>query len=109
VVQRDAAPVDWDKLAADPEFLALQRSRRRFTIPATIFFLLFYLALPISVGLAPRLMSRPVAGPLSLAFAFGLLQFFMAWVLLALYVLAAKSFDAHAKHIVARARSKEQP
>jgi uncharacterized membrane protein (DUF485 family) len=95
---------DWDALAADPEFVALHRARRRFVIPATIFFILFYLALPISVGFAPHAMSRPVLGPLTLAFAFAFLQFVVAWVLLALYMRVAKYFDRQASRIIERAR-----
>jgi uncharacterized membrane protein (DUF485 family) len=107
LAQREAAPAEWDALAADPEFISLQRARRRFVVPATIFFLVFYLALPVSVAVAPQLMRRPVVGSLSLAFAFGLLQFFVAWLLLGLYIAAARSFDTCAAHIVARARAKE--
>jgi uncharacterized membrane protein (DUF485 family) len=106
LAQPDEGPVDWDALADDPEFLALQRARRRFVIPATVFFLVFYLALPVSVAVAPHLMGRPVLGSLSLAFAFGLAQFVVAWLLATLYIVAAKSFDTTATHIVERARSK---
>jgi uncharacterized membrane protein (DUF485 family) len=96
---------EWDALANDPEFVALLRARRRFIIPSTIFFLLFYLALPIGVGFAPALMNRPVFGPLTVAYAFGFTQFLMAWVLLALYMREARAFDARAKALVARATS----
>jgi uncharacterized membrane protein (DUF485 family) len=92
-------PARWGALAAEPEFRALVRSRRRFVIPATIFFVAYYLALPISVGVAPRAMSRPVLGPLTLAFAFALSQFAMAWILLALYLRRARGFDVAAKRI----------
>ena len=43
----------WKALAAEPEFRSLLRSRRRFVIPATIFFIAYYLALPVSVGFWP--------------------------------------------------------
>jgi uncharacterized membrane protein (DUF485 family) len=99
---------DWDAVAADPEFVALRKARRRFIAPATIFFILFYLALPVSVGFAPVAMGRPVLGPLTLAFAFGLAQFVVAWVLLALYMRAARSFDRQAARIVARTNPKDR-
>lgn len=89
----------WHALAAEPEFRALLASRRRFIWPATIFFIIFYLALPVSVGLAPQVMSRPVLGPLTLAYVFALSQFAMAWILLALYLLRARSFDLQAAKI----------
>jgi uncharacterized membrane protein (DUF485 family) len=92
-------PTPWDELAAEPEFRALLRSRRRFIIPATLFFIAYYLALPVSVGFFPSVMSRPVWGPVSIACCFGLSQFAMAWLLLALYLIRARQFDLRAAQI----------
>ena len=89
----------WRALAAEPEFRALLLSRRRFVIPATFFFIAYYLALPISVGWLPKLMSRPAFGPLTVAYCFALSQFAMAWILLALYLWRARSFDFRAARI----------
>jgi uncharacterized membrane protein (DUF485 family) len=93
------SPTRWEALAAEPEFRALVRSRRRFVVPATIFFILYYLALPISVGVFPESMSRPVFGPLTLAYVFALSQFAMAWILLVFYLRRARSFDVLAAKI----------
>ena len=93
------SPTRWEALAAAPEFRALQRSRRRFVIPATAFFIVYYLALPVLVGFFPGLMSRPVAGPLTVAYCFALSQFAMAWILLALYLWRARGFDVSAARI----------
>jgi uncharacterized membrane protein (DUF485 family) len=101
--QRYLNASEWDLLAKDPEFVALLRARRRFIVPSTIFFLLFYFALPIGVGFFPRVMSRPVLGPLTLAYAFALAQFAMAWLLLAVYMRKARTFDERAQALVARA------
>jgi uncharacterized membrane protein (DUF485 family) len=100
---RHLTPSDWDALANDPDFLALLRARRRFIVPAVAFFLAFYLALPVGVIFAPAWMNRPVLGPMTFAFAFGLCQFAMAWVLLAFYMVEAKKFDARAQELVVRA------
>jgi uncharacterized membrane protein (DUF485 family) len=94
---------DWDKLANDPEFLALKNARRRFIIPATIFCLAFYLALPLSIALAPDFMSQPTIGPLTRAFTFAIIQFLVAWLLLALYLREANIFDDRAEAIAKRA------
>ncbi len=94
---------EWDKLAADPQFQELLRARRRFVIPATIFFLLFYLSLPVGIAVAPAFMSGPAFGGLTVAFAVGLLQFAMAWGILFLYMREAKIFDAKAEAIAKRA------
>ena len=76
-------------------------------IPATIFFVAYYLALPISVGFAPGLMSRAGLGPLTLAYCFALSQFAMAWILLALYLWRARSFDVAAAKIRQRRDSRD--
>jgi uncharacterized membrane protein (DUF485 family) len=96
---RHVKPARWETLAAEPEFKSLVRSRRRFVVPATIFFIAYYLALPISVGVAPEIMSRPVLGPLTLAYCFALSQFAMAWILLVLYLRRARRFDVAAAKI----------
>ena len=59
-------------------------------------------ALPVLVGYAPELMSKPVWGPVNIAYLFALSQFFMAWILAWRYVRAAGRFDAMAKRIVER-------
>ena len=89
----------WQSLAAEPEFRALLRSRRRFVVPATLFFIAYYLALPITAGFWPQLMSRPLLGPLTVAYCFALSQFVMAWLLLALYLYRARQFDLAAARI----------
>jgi uncharacterized membrane protein (DUF485 family) len=90
---------NWSALAEQPEFRALVRARRRFVTPATFFFIAYYLALPVAVGFWPAIMSRPLLGPLTVAYAFALSQFAMAWILLALYLRRAREFDLQAARI----------
>jgi uncharacterized membrane protein (DUF485 family) len=98
-VKHRIKPTRWEALAAEPEFRALQRARRRFVVPATILFIAYYLALPVSVGFFPHVMSRPVLGPLTLAYCFALSQFAMTWILLAIYQRRARSFDLAAARL----------
>ena len=84
---------DWDKIANDPAFHELQRAKRRFIIPATIFFLAYYLALPLLVGYFPDAMKQPVWGKVNPAYLFALSQFLMAWIMAGLYVRAAARWD----------------
>src|SRR5512139_4149921 len=63
----DRDSVDWDAVAASPAFRELLAARRRFIVPATLFFLVYYFALPLAVGFLPELMSTRVAGNLNLA------------------------------------------
>ncbi|HEY1655462.1 MAG TPA: DUF485 domain-containing protein [Candidatus Tumulicola sp.] len=96
---RQITPEQWDALAAEPEFRTLVATRRRFVVPATIFFVVYYFALPVSVGFAPQVMGRPAIGPLTWAYCFALSQFVMTWVLLALYLARARGFDLQAARI----------
>ncbi len=93
-------PTDWDRVAANPEFRDLMKAKVRFIVPATIFFVVYYFALPILVGYAPDFMSTPVVGVVNIAYLFALSQFFMAWTLAWLYMRAADRFDAMGKRIL---------
>ncbi len=84
---------DWNKIAADPDFHALQRAKRRFLVPASIFFLVYYLSLPVMVGFFPEVMKKPVIGKVNWAYLFALSQFVMTWVLCAMYVRVARRWD----------------
>lgn len=90
---------DWNRIEASLNFKALLIARRRFVIPATVFFVVYYFTLPVLVGYAPGFMSRKVVGSVNLAYLFALSQFFMAWVLAWLYLRAAARFDRMADDI----------
>jgi uncharacterized membrane protein (DUF485 family) len=84
----------WEALAASPEFQRLIKARRNFIIPATIFFLVYYFALPLGNGLAPSLMNTKVIGNINLAYLFALSEFVMAWILAGVYISRAnRIFD----------------
>src|SRR6266496_2407328 len=93
-------PTDWDVVATNPEFKALMRAKKRFIIPATIAFVLYYFALPILVGYAPAFMATPVIGPVNIAYLFALSQFFVAWFIAFLYVRAAARFDEQGRAVL---------
>jgi uncharacterized membrane protein (DUF485 family) len=95
--------MDWTQIERDPEFQELLAAKRRFIVPATIFFLLYYFALPLTVGFAPQLMERRVIGHINLAYLFALSQFIMAWALAFLYVRQAARFDAMAARLRGKA------
>ncbi len=93
-------PADWERVAAMDEFRSLIAAKRKFIAPAVVFFIVYYFALPALVGYAPGLMSRRVFGVINLAYLFALSQFFMAWIIAALYVRAATRFDEMARKII---------
>ena len=96
--------VDWERLEAKPEFRALIRNKARFIIGATIFFMAYYLALPILVGYFPDLMKQKVWGEVNIAYAFALSQFFMAWIMAYVYVRVATSWDKSAASVISDQR-----
>ena len=90
----NASASKWEALASSPEFRRLITAKRNFIIPATIFFLVYYFALPLGNGLAPRLMNTKVIGNVNLAYLFALSEFVMAWILAAIYIRRAnRVFD----------------
>ena len=94
----------WQEIAASPAFKDLLRAKRAFIIPATIFFVVYYFALPVLVGYAPGLMQRKVFGSVNIAYLFALSQFFVAWAIAAFYTRAASRFDDMAKAIIDNAQ-----
>ena len=96
-----AGKTDWDIISQNPEFEDLMAAKARFIVPATVFFIVYYFALPILVGYAPEFMKTPVIGPLNIAYLFALSQFFMAWIIAGLYMRAANRFDQMAKRLIA--------
>lgn len=100
----EATQTEWDRLANTQEFKDLMATKRVFIIPAFVFFVVYYFALPVLVGYAPQFMSTKVIG-VNLAYLFALSQFFVAWTIAGLYVRAANDFDRLAKDIVRKAEN----
>ncbi|MEQ2007341.1 MAG: DUF485 domain-containing protein [Limisphaerales bacterium] len=97
----DADVVDWDRVAAMEQFKALLKAKAAFIVPATLFFVVYYFALPVLVGWFPELMEKRI-GPVNLAYLFALSQFFMAWAVAFVYLRKAAKFDEEARQIIAR-------
>jgi len=90
----------WDRIAASRQFKDLMATKRIFIVPAFIFFVVYYFALPVLVGYAPAFMSTKVIGNVNIAYLFALSQFFVAWIIAGLYVKAANDFDRLSKDII---------
>jgi uncharacterized membrane protein (DUF485 family) len=86
--------VNWEAVEQTPEFQELVQSRRRFVIPATIFFLAWYLAFIALAGYAPDFMAESVYEGLTVGYVLALTQFVMVGVLGLWYLRRAnKVFD----------------
>lgn len=100
----DSDPVEWRRVTQMPEFRQMLTAKLKFIIPATLFFVVYYFALPVLVGYAPGLMATKVLGVVNIAYLFALSQFLMAWIIAALYLRAASRFDKMEQAIIERAR-----
>jgi uncharacterized membrane protein (DUF485 family) len=96
---------EWDRIAYSQQFKDLMATKKIFIIPAFVFFVVYYFALPILVGYAPQFMSTKVIGVVNLAYLFALSQFFVAWIIAGLYVKAANDFDRLSKDIIEKAEN----
>ncbi len=92
--------VNWEEIEAKPEFRALLRRKAKFITCATIFFMAYYLALPVLVGYFPDKMKTKVWGEVNLAYAFALSQFLMAWAMAFVYVRVAAGWDKAAASVI---------
>lgn len=81
------------------------RRKRAFLVPATLFFVVYYFALPVLCGYAPELMATRVFGTVNVAYLLALSNFVMAWTVAALYVRKARTFDALAEQAKRERRS----
>ncbi|MBM9618924.1 DUF485 domain-containing protein [Streptomyces zhihengii] len=91
--EQDAAPSAADiylQVQRSPAFQEVRRRYRRFVVPATLAFLLWYLAYVVAATAAPGLMARPVAGALNVAMVAGLAQFLTTFVLTWAYARHAR-------------------
>ena len=99
----DSDPVDWSRVTRMPEFRSMMKAKLRFIIPAVVFFVVYYFSLPLLVGYAPGLMSKRILGVVNIAYLFALSQFFMAWIIAALYLRAASRFDRMEHRVIEKA------
>ena len=90
----------WDKIAASQQFKDLMATKKIFIVPAFVFFVVYYFALPVLVGYAPNFMATKVIGNVNIAYLFALSQFAVAWIIAGLYVKAANDFDRLSKDII---------
>ena len=98
------ADVDWRAAEESPEFQELVRRQRRFVIPATVFFLSWYLGFVILCGYAPDFMGESLYEGFTVGYALALSQFVMTWGLGWLYLRKAdREFDPLREKAAARA------
>jgi len=70
-----------------------RRERKIFLIKMTLIAFIFYISLPLSIGLFPDFMSKPRIDWISFAWIYSFLQVFMTWLFGWIYWLKAKKLD----------------
>ncbi|MEU8519383.1 DUF485 domain-containing protein [Streptomyces sp. NPDC048577] len=85
----DAADI-YREVQRSPAFREVRGSYRRFVVPASLAFLLWYLAYVVAATAAPGLMARPVVGAVNVAMVAGLGQFLTTFLLTWAYARHAR-------------------
>jgi len=97
----------WEAIERSPEFQELVRKRKSFVLPATIFFLSWYMGFILLTAYAESFMSERVYQGLTVGYCLALTQFLMVLVLGLLYLnrasnvfdpLAEKAIERYAEH-----------
>jgi uncharacterized membrane protein (DUF485 family) len=89
-----------EAVGKDPGMVELEHRHQRFVWPVTVFFLVYYLALPILAGSARDLMGTRLFGQFTFGYLFALSQFLMAFVVAWVYARwAATRMDPLAKDL----------
>ena len=83
--QRKRDEQSYTDLAKDPDFAELRRRYRRFAVPATIAFLVWYVTYVVCNNWTRGFMDTRVIGHVNVALVFGLLQFLSTFVIAYLY------------------------
>jgi uncharacterized membrane protein (DUF485 family) len=92
--------IDWEAVERSPEFQELVSRRRRFVVPATIFFLAWYLGFIALCGYAPDFMAESVYEGLTVGYVLALTQFVMVFALGIMYLRrSAKVYDPLAERV----------
>ena len=92
---------EWERIERSPEFQELVHKRRSFVLPATIFFLAYYMGFILLCGYAPDFMGESVYEGLTVGYCLALTQFVMVGTLGIWYMRKAdREFDPLADKVV---------
>ena len=92
---------DWERIEHSPEFQELVRKRRSFVVPATIFFLAYYMGFILLAGYAEDFMASSIYEGLTVGYTLALTQFLMVFVLGIMYLRRSdRDYDPLARKVV---------
>ena len=97
----EPAQHDWERIERSPEFQELVRKRRSFVLPATIFFLSYYMGFILLTGYAEDFMASSVYQGLTVGYCLALTQFVMVFALGIMYLRRSdRDYDPLARRVV---------
>ena len=104
----DGPRYDWESIEHSPEFQELVHKRRSFVVPATIFFLSYYMGFILLCGYAQDFMAESVYQGLTVGYCLALTQFVMVFVLGIMYLRKSdRYYDPLAARVVELAEQRE--
>lgn len=93
----------WSRIYQSHSYRSMIALKTRAVTVLTVFFLIYYFALPVLVAYWPELMARRVWGYVNWAYLFAFSQFLMAWGVAYVYMRYAGRFDEMAASILSEA------
>jgi uncharacterized membrane protein (DUF485 family) len=92
---------DFERIERSPEFQELVHRRRKFVLPATIFFLAYYMGFILLCGYAKDFMAESVYEGLTVGYCLALTQFVMVFALGIIYLRKAdRDYDPLAQNVI---------
>ncbi|MCE7003564.1 DUF485 domain-containing protein [Kibdelosporangium philippinense] len=86
----DEGAPDFSAIAQSAEFVQLRKRIRRFVIPVTLLFLVWYLSYVVLAAYVPEFMSHRISDNITVGLLLGLSQFVSTVVIMLVYVRFAK-------------------
>lgn len=84
--------IDYNKVVHSSSFKELMQKKKKFIIPMSIFFMVFYFALPVLTAYS-TVLNQPAFASMSWAWIFAFAQFIMTVTLCMIYTRKAREFD----------------
>ncbi len=97
-------PLNYARVASAKSFRDLLAIKRKFIVPAFVFFLVNFFAFSVLVGYAPKAASIKVIGAVNLGYLFALWQFVLGWTIAGLYLAASAKFDRLTQDVLDEAK-----
>ena len=90
--KEESGRTNYTAIVRSADFQKLLQVKRRFIIPSTVFFLVFYFTLPLMTSYS-TVLNHSFYGNITWAWVFAFAQFIMTWALCMIYSKKAGQFD----------------